>query len=141
MDFCDFNLFVLKMVSHLDTPIDQKQERLRAYIAASASFLVLDFKTHKVSPETGLAQWVLGMNRIMDLVAAIHETSLEYETVGGISRALSECWATSDTLDTAGKEYAREHIGMLVVRLRRVLDDPGSPTPSFKNQRIYLNLV
>ncbi|KIM25186.1 hypothetical protein M408DRAFT_221200 [Serendipita vermifera MAFF 305830] len=136
----DYNLFVLKWWSQLDTPIDQSQETLRAYISASASFLILD-STHKVSPETGLAQWVLGFNRIMDLVASIHATSLEYETVACISRALSECWCTSDTLDTAGKEYTQDHIKIITARLRKLLDDPDSPNPTFKNQRIHLNFM
>jgi hypothetical protein len=136
----DYNLSVLKWFSQLDVALEESQEDLRTYIAASSSFLVLD-STHKTDPENGLAQWVLGMNRIMDMVTAIHKPLLEYETVAGLSRALSECWTASFTLDTPGKKYIQDNITVIVGRLRKVVDDPDSATPTFKNQQISLDFV
>jgi hypothetical protein len=136
----DYNLFVLKWFSQLDAPLDESQEDLRTYIEASCSFLVLD-SAHKKPPEDGLSAWVLGMNRIMDMIASINNPLLEYETVAGLSRALSECWTASHTLDTLGKQYTQENITAIAGRLRKVLDEPDSTTPTFKNQRISLNFM
>jgi hypothetical protein len=136
----DYNVFVLKWFSQLDATLDESQEGLRTYIAASCSFLVLD-SAHKKPPDNGLAQWTLGMSRIMDMVAAIHNPLLEYETVAGLSRALSECWTASFTLGTPGNKYIQDNITAIAERLRKVLDDPDSATPTFKNQQISLNFV
>jgi hypothetical protein len=77
------------------------------------------------------------------MVASIHNPLLEYETVEGLSRALSECWTASHTLDTLGKQYTQENITAIAGRLRKLLDDPldYSTTPTFKNQRISLNFM
>jgi len=137
----DYNLSVLKWFSQLGADVEKSQEDLRAYIAASCSFLVLGSSNKKKTPENGLAQWMLGMNRIMDLVASIHGSSLEYETVAGVSCALSECWTASCLLDREGKEYIQDNIVLIARRLCKVLDDPNSATPTFKNQQISLNFL
>jgi hypothetical protein len=136
----DYNQFVLKWFSQLDAALAESQEDLRTYIAASCSFLVLD-SANKKSPEDGLSPWVLGMNRIMDMITSIHNPLLEYETVEGLSRALSECWTASHTLDTSGEQYIQENITAITGRLRRLLDPTDSTTPTFKNQPISLNFV
>jgi hypothetical protein len=122
----DYNLTVLKCLSQMKTYHDN-QETIRAYIALASSFLMLDAAPQN-SPETGITQWALGFERIMDVVAALHASSLlDVETVQAVNGALSESWSNTDTIQ--GTEFAQEKIKGLAGRLRKLLDN-GESTES-----------
>ncbi|PVF94768.1 hypothetical protein CPB86DRAFT_629435 [Serendipita vermifera] len=139
----NYNLVVLKWISQLKHPYDQSQDLIRTYIAYAPSYLVIDASVAKdPKDDTGITQWALGLDRIMDVLATLHAGSqLELETVLTLTKALSESWSNTHGINNT--ESAQEKIMGIVARLRKLLDEPDSAiaTCTFKSHPIALDFL
>lgn len=139
MDRMNYNLTILKSLSSLSGPYSDNQEILRAYLQLAPAYLLLD-GSHKTDPETGVSQWAMGFDRIMDVLAALHASSqLELLTVEAVRNALAECWSSSESISPT--TVVQEKIKALAGRLRRLMDDPEASRLCFRSQPMDLDFL
>ncbi|KAG8833848.1 hypothetical protein FRC17_009965 [Serendipita sp. 399] len=131
----DYNLFVLKFLASLNGCFNENQPMLRTYIQLAPSYMIID-GSRKEDPEAGIAQWALGLDRIMDVLAALYPAGqLEYATVLAVRDALAECWSHTLSAHQAAQS-AQDQIKTTAARLRKLTDDPDASSLTFRNQTI-----
>ncbi|KAJ7771392.1 hypothetical protein DFH07DRAFT_804205 [Mycena maculata] len=122
----DFSSFVLDAIKATSTtagsaPSTLDQAMLRTALALSSSYLVTDTSTN---PDAGPGTWYIGLNRLVDLLAALHaRDELEIETVNAASKACSECWTVAGTWREL--EECRDGVKKVGAKLRKLLDENG----------------
>ncbi|KAJ7638834.1 hypothetical protein FB45DRAFT_903983 [Roridomyces roridus] len=117
-DFSNFVLETIKSTSSAGSSLDQGG--LRTALSLSSSFLLTD----TVNPETGVQTWYTGLNRLVDLLVALHaRNELELATLNEASKACSECWTVAGTWREL--QGCREGVRKLGSKLRTILDENG----------------
>lgn len=104
------------------------QSRLRRSFGLCSSYLITDVS---MNPESGLATWDAGFNRLVDVLVALHmRGELEVATISEASKACSESWTVSATFK--GLENSRPLIRAIALRLRNLV-----PDGTYAGQTIY----
>ncbi|KAG9317278.1 hypothetical protein JVU11DRAFT_1473 [Chiua virens] len=104
---------------------------LRRVIGLASSYLVTDASTNQ---EGGIASWQTGINRLVDLIVALHHRGeLELDTVNEASKACSECWSVAATW--RGMEECRQGVKEVAGKLKKLLDEPNRRT--YKGHKVY----
>jgi hypothetical protein len=115
----DFGAFVIQILSQ-STRKSQRidQDVLRQCLGLASSFLLTDTS---MNPEQGISTWFLGVNRLVDVLVALHtRNELDHETVNAASKACSECWSAAGSW--RGLEECREGVRTVAKKLQQLLD-------------------
>ena len=128
----DYGAFVLAMLSRMTRATGAIDQRLlRRCLALSSSYLLTDTT---MNPDRGLAAWQTGLDRLVDVVVALHARGeLEVATVNEASKACSECWTVAGSW--RGMDDCREGVKGVAVRLKTLLDENGK---TYRGGRIYV---
>ncbi|KAF8639766.1 hypothetical protein AX17_001027 [Amanita inopinata Kibby_2008] len=115
-DYGAFVIGVLARTSAGSRSIDQSI--LCHCLGLASSFLVTDTT---INPQTGLDTWYIGLNRLVDIVIALHaRDELELNTINTASRACSECWMVAGSW--RGLNDCRNKVKEVAARLKKILD-------------------
>ena len=86
-----------------------------------------------MNPSTGLASWNVGLNRLIDIMVALHKKELlELSTVNAASRACSECWSIAGSW--RNMDEVHQCIKHVATKLQALLDENGR---TYKGNRVY----
>ncbi|EKM59046.1 uncharacterized protein PHACADRAFT_249218 [Phanerochaete carnosa HHB-10118-sp] len=107
------------------------QRVLRQCLGLASSYLVTD---STMNPSGGLTSWNNGMNRLVDVLVALHNRGeLELDTISAASKACSECWTTAGSWREVGE--AKENVRAIAVRLKGMLDENGR---TYRGGQVYV---
>ncbi|KAG9012653.1 hypothetical protein FRB94_005263 [Tulasnella sp. JGI-2019a] len=129
----NYNSTVIHILGRISASGTIDQTKLRQLVILAPSYLVLDSTTYPTTAE-GVAEWSQGMNRICDVVIALHRKSaLDLETLNEVSRSCAESWVICGSW--RGLDSGRTAIQRVAGRLKEnVLDADGV---RYKGETVY----